>query len=106
MSSKFDDLDLGKDDIIKLLEDNKKIITVKCLEFDKYGRALVELYNDEKETQSFNDILVEKNLAVRYYGGSKESPFVCIPKIALWMFLFLIIVALLGYHFNHRSIQK
>ena len=68
----FNNLDIKKDDIIKILENNKNLITVKCLEFDKYGRLLVELYNNN--TKSFNDILVEKNMAVQYTGGTKITP--------------------------------
>ncbi len=60
--------EIKKDDIVKTLQNNKKLITVKCLEFDKYGRLLVELYNNNK---CFNNILVEKNLAVNYDGGHK-----------------------------------
>ncbi len=70
--STFDNLDIKKDDVIKILEKNKRLVTVKCLEFDKYGRLLVELYNDHNE-KSFNIQLVEKNLAVSYDGGHKEA---------------------------------
>jgi endonuclease YncB( thermonuclease family) len=75
LSSNFDNLDIKKDDVNNILGKNKKIITVKCLEFDKYGRLLVELYNKDG-TKSFNDILVEKNLAVKYDGGTKVAPWI------------------------------
>ena len=65
--------EIKKDDIVKTLQNNKKLITVKCLEFDKYGRLLVELYNNNK---CFNNILVEKNLAVNYDGGHKVAPWI------------------------------
>jgi endonuclease YncB( thermonuclease family) len=58
------------------LQNNKKLITVKCLEFDKYGRLLVELYNMNDMTKSFNNILVEKNMAVSYDGGTKIAPWI------------------------------
>jgi endonuclease YncB( thermonuclease family) len=74
LASTFDNLDIKKDDVIKTLEKNKKLVTVKCLEFDKYGRLLVELYNDNNE-KSFNIQLVEKNLAVSYDGGHKHHEF-------------------------------
>jgi endonuclease YncB( thermonuclease family) len=64
--------DPKKEDIIKELEDNKKLVTVKCFEFDKYGRLLVELYND-CYGDSFNKILIDKNLAVSYDGGTKVN---------------------------------
>ena len=66
----FENLDIKKEEIIHELEKNKNLITVKCLEFDKYGRLLVELYAD-LQTNSFNKILVNKNLAVIYDGGKK-----------------------------------
>ena len=68
--SSFDNLDIKKDEVIKILKQNKKLVTVKALQMDKYGRVLVELYNGDSE-KSFNDILVEKNLAVKYDGGHK-----------------------------------
>ena len=33
----FDNLDIKKEEVISELESNKNLITVKCLEFDKYG---------------------------------------------------------------------
>jgi IMP dehydrogenase len=42
---------------------------------DKYGRLLVELYNTD-EDKSFNNILIEKNLAVSYDGGTKKAPWI------------------------------
>jgi hypothetical protein len=75
-TDKFDNLDIKKDEVIKILQNNKRLITVKCLEFDKYGRLLVELYNNADDTKSFNNILVEKNLAVSYDGGTKVAPWI------------------------------
>jgi endonuclease YncB( thermonuclease family) len=75
-TDKFDNLDIKKDEVIKILQNNKRLLTVKCLEFDKYGRLLVELYNNPEETKSFNNILVEKNLAVSYDGGTKVAPWI------------------------------
>ena len=74
----FNNLDIKKDEVIKILKDNKKLVKVKCLKFDLYGRVLVELYNnDEVElvfNKSFNGLLVEKNLAVCYDGVTKKAP--------------------------------
>ena len=69
----FDNLDIKKEEVISELEKNKNLVTVKCLEFDKYGRLLVEL-NSEVQSDSFNKILVDKNLAVSYDGGKKINP--------------------------------
>jgi endonuclease YncB( thermonuclease family) len=68
-----DNLDIKKEDIVAELEKNRKLITVKCLEFDKYGRLLVELFGDSN-TESFNKVLIEKNLSVSYDGGKKINP--------------------------------
>jgi endonuclease YncB( thermonuclease family) len=72
----FDNLDIKKEEINKILEENKKIITVKCNMWDKYGRLLVDLYNNEDTLlqKSFNNMLVEKNMAVAYNGGTKITP--------------------------------
>jgi endonuclease YncB( thermonuclease family) len=72
-SETFGNLDIKKEEVIDILQKNKKLVTVKCLEFDKYGRLLVELSNFGTD-KSFNDILVEKNLAVSYDGGKKINP--------------------------------
>jgi endonuclease YncB( thermonuclease family) len=72
----FDNLDIKKEEINKILEENKKIITVKCNMWDKYGRLLVNLYNNEDTLlqKSFNNMLVEKNMAVAFNGGTKITP--------------------------------
>ena len=38
--SSFDNLDIKKDEVISILQSNKRTITVKCLEFDKYPPPL------------------------------------------------------------------
>lgn len=47
-----------------------KIINVECFEFDKYGRILVKIY---QENECINDWLVKNNYAKEYFGGHKES---------------------------------
>ena len=61
----------------------KKIVVVQCLEFDKYGRLLVYLYQyDENKsldsykestntTDSINQWLINNNYALSYDGGTK-----------------------------------
>ena len=56
----------------KLLEKNNKIISIKCYEFDKYGRLLVELLDNENNTKTYNDILIEEGMAKKYDGGTKD----------------------------------
>jgi endonuclease YncB( thermonuclease family) len=72
----FDNLDIKKDEVINILQSNKRVITVKCSEFDKYGRLLVELFDDDKMEKSYNNILVEKEFAVGYDGGKKLAPWI------------------------------
>lgn len=79
LSSNFDNLDIKKEEVINLLNKNKKLVKVKAGIWDKYGRLLVELYNgddDINSAKSFNNILVEKNLAVSYDGGTKVAPWI------------------------------
>ena len=79
-NNKIDNLEIKKEEVITLLKNNKNLVNVKCLEFDKYGRLLVELYNTDNinNLKSFNDILVEKQLAVNYGGGTKIAPWLYI----------------------------
>lgn len=48
-----------------------KIITLKNVETEKYGRILAEVYLDELH---LNKYMIEKRLAVTYDGGTKISP--------------------------------
>ena len=61
-----------KKDVKKMLETNNKVIRVKCCEFDKYGRLLVNLFIDEEYTQNVNNILISENYAKSYDGGKKN----------------------------------
>jgi micrococcal nuclease len=48
-----------------------KIVKIKCLDFDKYGRLLAEIYSNDNRLIS--DILLEKKYAKPYEGGTKEE---------------------------------
>jgi len=64
---------LKKPEIKTLLKSNKLILMVKCHEFDKYGRLLVELVSISDETnKTINQILVEEKYAKAYDGGTKD----------------------------------
>ena len=52
-----------------------KIIKVKCLEFDKYGRLLVELYENTDIEYNISDWLIDNNYAYKYDGGTKKKWF-------------------------------
>jgi endonuclease YncB( thermonuclease family) len=60
---------LKKPQIKTLLKSNKKILTVKCHKFDKYGRLLVELLNDDI---NINKLLINEGYAKSYDGGTKD----------------------------------
>jgi len=57
-----------KSEIKKILDLNKKILIVKCYEFDKYGRLLVELIDNEI---NINKTLIDEGFAKEYFGGTK-----------------------------------
>jgi len=68
-----DDIIMKKNECKKLLENNTKLINIECFEFDKYGRLLVKIFNDEKSNKSINDILIEEGFAKKYDGGKKDT---------------------------------
>lgn len=61
-----------KKEIKELLESNVYLVWVECLESDKYGRILANVYKN-KDTKSLSDILLEENLAYKYSGKTKLS---------------------------------
>jgi endonuclease YncB( thermonuclease family) len=84
--------ELSKSKIQKLINDNKKIIKIKCEEFDKYGRLLASLYTDidrysvcesnedpvnkEKvpnKLLNINHKLIDEGFAYEYDGGTKKK---------------------------------
>ena len=63
---------IKKTEIKTLLKTNKKIIVVKCHEFDKYGRLLVELLPIGTTDKTINQILIDEGYAKAYDGGTKD----------------------------------
>jgi len=49
-----------------------KVVTVKCKDFDKYGRLLVHIYL-EKDTPSINEWLIDNKFAFSYDGRKKKN---------------------------------
>jgi endonuclease YncB( thermonuclease family) len=49
-----------------------KIVQIKCGEFDKYGRLLVDVFLAETNT-NVNEWLITNNYAKRYEGKTKEK---------------------------------
>jgi endonuclease YncB( thermonuclease family) len=60
-----------KKEVASFLDDDVYLVWVHCLEFDKYGRALIECYSSPDSTKSFSETLVEEKLAYRYAGDTK-----------------------------------
>lgn len=63
---------LAKHRFQELLSKNPNgTVRVLCHKFDKYGRILVEIWNEVDE-KSINDIMVEEGHGRKYDGGKKE----------------------------------
>lgn len=56
--------------IIDLFDKNICLIWLECLDFDKYGRLLGNIYIDNK-TKNVSNILIEEKLAYKYDGSTK-----------------------------------
>lgn len=74
--------DLSKKKIQKLIDENKKIIKIKCHSFDKYGRLLGTLIDchyenkfgsNESNELNLNNILIDEGYAYSYDGGTKQK---------------------------------
>jgi len=65
-----DVLCISRKQIIDLFNANICIVWIECLDFDKYGRLLGNVFFDNK-TKNIADILVSEKLAYRYDGGTK-----------------------------------
>jgi endonuclease YncB( thermonuclease family) len=63
--------DAKKKDIEAFLEDEVHLIWIHCLEFDKFGRTIIECYSSPDATTSFNQTLVAERLAYSYGGDTK-----------------------------------
>ena len=53
-----------------------KLVFVKCLDFDKYGRLLVEIFDNEECKECINNWLIVNEYAKKYDGGTKSKWFV------------------------------
>lgn len=58
----------GKIDV----ESSDKLVYIKCNDFDKYGRLLVDINESKECNGSINNILVKEGLARCYDGGKKN----------------------------------
>ena len=62
--------DVSKKNIQTIFNINCFLVYVKCHDFDKYGRLLLDLYLD-KDEKSISDVLLEEKLAYVYNGKTK-----------------------------------
>ena len=67
-----DVLCISRKQIIEIFNNIICIVWIECLEFDKYGRLLANIFFDNKTT-SIADILISEKLAYKYDGGTKLS---------------------------------
>jgi endonuclease YncB( thermonuclease family) len=62
---------LKKKNIKHIMDGNKKLMKIKCKDFDKYGRLLVSIYS--LDNKYINQILIEEGFAIEYSGGKKKK---------------------------------
>jgi len=62
----------AKDRLTELLgKHDSKLVKVECLDFDKYGRILINVWNMVDEL-SLNEIMIKEGHGKPYDGGTKE----------------------------------
>jgi endonuclease YncB( thermonuclease family) len=63
-----------KKQIKNMMKNNTKLMYIKCGEFDKYGRLLVEIVEkqDDFDNVTINSILISEGHAKAYDGGKKS----------------------------------
>ena len=62
-----------KKDITNILENEVFLVWLHCLELDKYGRTICNIYSSPDSNVSFSDILISEHLAYVYEGETKLS---------------------------------
>jgi endonuclease YncB( thermonuclease family) len=61
----------AKDRFLELINKSPNgVIKIECLDFDKYGRILVNVYN-YVDKDSVNDIMIKEGHGKPYFGGTK-----------------------------------
>jgi endonuclease YncB( thermonuclease family) len=61
----------NKKELIEYFDKNVSIIWVHCLDFDKYGRLLIDCSSSPDAPKSFSQILIDEKLACSYDGDTK-----------------------------------
>ena len=55
-----------------VLKHETKLVKIKCYEFDKYGRLLVDVWN-MVDNKKINDMMIEEGNGKPYFGGKKDK---------------------------------
>lgn len=50
-----------------------RLVFIRCHRWDKYGRLLADIYQDDTRTICLNQVLLEENLAYVYEGTKRKS---------------------------------
>ena len=69
--------------INNVLNKGMYFVWVECNDFDKYGRLLANVYQDENSTECYSQILINEKLAYEYKGDTKmteEEQVECLGK--------------------------
>ncbi len=61
----------AKDRLMELIGNN--LVYLECLRWDKYGRLLGKIYQDNITQKSINQILLDEHLAYKYNGGKRVN---------------------------------
>ena len=59
--------------INNVLNKGMYFVWVECLDFDKYGRLLANIYLNENSTENFSQVLIKDKLAYEYKGDTKMT---------------------------------
>lgn len=64
---------MTKKEVKQHCSNSTKLVWIKAHEFDKYGRLLVELFEDSDNTKSINQDMIDNKYALAYEGGTKKE---------------------------------
>ena len=62
----------AKDHFIELCKTDNDLVLLKCHDFDKYGRLLVEVFGKDKK-ESVNNKMIKDGHGYAYDGGTKKD---------------------------------
>jgi len=70
LTSQKTELEFSREQCRKMCAEVNAIVKIRCLEFDKYGRLLVEIYNGDLNV---NEKMISDGFAGAYDGGTKTE---------------------------------